>query len=61
LTNDVEYHSKIRNLVEELRIWKEKVKKIEDTVRKEKMTRKIQVEVLEKTEQENKRYSEILH
>jgi len=54
LTNDVEYHSKIRNLVEELRIWKEKVKRIEDTVKKEKLTRKIQVEVLTKTEEENK-------
>jgi len=40
--------------VEELRIWKEKVKRIEDTVKKEKLTRKIQVEVLTKTEEENK-------
>jgi hypothetical protein len=29
LTNDVEYHNKIKNLVEELRVWKEKVKKLE--------------------------------
>jgi hypothetical protein len=40
LTNDTENHNKIRNLVEELRVWKEKVKKLEKTVKKDKETRK---------------------
>lgn len=39
LTNDVEYHNKIKNLVEELRVWKDKVKKIEKACLKDKDTR----------------------
>ena len=40
LTNDSEYQTKIHGLVEELRVWKEKVRKIEKNTEKEKMTRK---------------------
>lgn len=40
LTNDVEYHTKIKNLVEELRIWKEKVKKLDKGIKKDEETRK---------------------
>ena len=62
LTNDVEYHNKIKNLVEELRIWKEKVKKIEKACNKDKETRKEQIERIKKIEEENKKYStEINH
>ena len=35
LANDTENQNKIRNMVEELRIWKEKVKKMEKTLVKE--------------------------
>jgi hypothetical protein len=40
LVNDVEFHSKIKNYVEELRVWKEKVKRIEKDTIKEGETRK---------------------
>lgn len=56
LTNDVEYHNKIKNLVEELRVWKEKVKKLEKKCQKDKETRKEQVERIKKIEDENKKY-----
>ena len=60
LANDTENHNKIRNMVEELRIWKEKVKKMEKTVKKDKETRKEQIERIKYIEEENKRYSEEL-
>ena len=58
LTNDVEYHNKIKNLVEELRIWKEKVKKIEKACTKDKETRKEQIERIKQIEEENRKYSQ---
>ena len=60
LTNDVESHTKIKNMVEELRVWKEKVKKLEKAVKKDKETRKDQIERIRKTEEENKKYLEEL-
>ncbi len=56
LTNDVENHNKIRNLVEELRVWKEKVKKLEKACKKDKETRKEQIERIKRTEEENLKY-----
>lgn len=56
LTNDVEYHNKIKNLVEELRVWKDKVKKIEKACLKDKDTRIEQIERIKKVEEENKKY-----
>ena len=56
LTNDVENHNKIRNMVEELRVWKEKVKKLEKACKKDKETRKEQIERIKRTEDENKKY-----
>lgn len=58
LSNDVCFHVKIKNLVEELRMWKEKVKKIEKVCNKNMETRKEQIERTKKTEEENRRYSE---
>ena len=60
LTNDVENHNKIRNLVEELRVWKEKVKKLEKACKKDKETRKEQIERIKRTEEENLKYQEEL-
>lgn len=56
LTNDTEYHNKIKNLVEELRVWKEKVKKLERQCEKDKDTRKEQIERIKKIEEENKKH-----
>lgn len=47
-------------MVEELRVWKEKVKKIEKKCLKEKETRKEQVERIKKIEEENKKYEDEL-
>jgi len=60
LVNDTECHNKIRNLVEELRVWKEKVKRLEAMTEKEKATRREQIEYIRKTEEENKKYQERL-
>jgi len=43
-------------MVEELRVWKEKVKKLEKACKKDKETRKEQIERIKKTEDENKKY-----
>mmetsp|Transcript_22719 Transcript_22719/g.21904 ORF Transcript_22719/g.21904 Transcript_22719/m.21904 type:complete len:95 (-) Transcript_22719:665-949(-) len=48
LSSGVEYHTKIKNLVEELRVWKDKVKKLEKRSQKDKETRKQQVEMIKK-------------
>jgi len=56
----MESQTKIKSLVEELRVWKEKVKKLEKAVKKDKETRKDQIERIRKTEEENKKYLEKL-
>lgn len=56
MTNDVENHNKIRNLVEELRIQKEKVKKLEKECKKDKETRRDQIERIKKIEDENAKH-----
>ena len=43
-----------------MRVWKDKVKKLEKTVKKDKETRKEQIERIKKTEEENKKYGEEL-
>ena len=60
LTNDVENHNKIRNMVEELRVWKEKVKKLEKMCKKDKETRKEQIERIKRIEEENRKYQDEL-
>jgi hypothetical protein len=47
-------------MVEELRVWKEKVKKLEKTCKKDKETRKEQIERIKLTEDENKKYKDEL-
>jgi hypothetical protein len=47
-------------MVEELRIWKEKVKKLEKNVKKDKETRKEQIERIKKIEEENRKYADEL-
>ncbi len=53
-------HNKIRNLVEELRVWKEKVKKLEKACKKDKETRREQIERIKRTEEENHKYQDEL-
>jgi uncharacterized coiled-coil protein SlyX len=56
LSNGVESHNKIRNLVEELRVWKEKVQSLKQSCKKNKETRLEQVERIKRVEQENARH-----
>ncbi len=47
-------------MVEELRIWKEKVKKLDKNLIKDKETRKDQIERIKRIEEENKKHSDAL-
>jgi uncharacterized protein YihD (DUF1040 family) len=44
LANEDEYQTKMKSLVDELRVWKEKVRKIEQQQEKEENSRKNQSE-----------------
>lgn len=44
LANEDEYHAKMKSLVDELRVWKEKVRKIELQQEREENSRKSQSE-----------------
>ena len=57
MTNGVDYQIKIKNLVEELRIWKEKVKKLEMDSMREEETRKEQLSRIKKIESENQKFN----
>jgi hypothetical protein len=52
----VDSHNKIRNLVDELRVWKEKVMGLELSCKKNKETRLEQIERIKRIEQENAKH-----
>ena len=47
-------------LVDELRIWKEKVKRIETQQEREELTRKAQSEKIQQVQEENKKYQSVI-
>jgi hypothetical protein len=47
MSNEEEFQAKMKTLVDELRVWKEKVKKLETQQDKEEQTRKFQTEKIQ--------------
>lgn len=47
MANEEEFQAKMKCLVDELRVWKEKVKRIETQQDKEEQTRKLQSEKIQ--------------
>ena len=60
LANEEEYQAKMKSLVDELRVWKEKVKKLETQQEKEENSRKNQSEKIQQVHEENKRYQTVI-
>lgn len=50
----------MKSLVDELRVWKEKVKKLETQQEKEENSRKNQTEKIQQVQEENKRYQNVI-
>jgi hypothetical protein len=60
MSNEEEFQAKMRTLVDELRVWKEKVKKLESQQDKEEQTRKFQSEKIVQVQEENKKYQTVI-
>ena len=56
MTNGQEFQHKIKSLIEDLRMWKDKNQKIEAAFEKDKETRQMQVEKIKDLEEKNKKY-----
>ena len=56
MANEEEFQAKMKSLVDELRVWKEKVKRLEMQQEKEEQTRKSQAEKIKQVQEENKKY-----
>jgi hypothetical protein len=56
VTNGQEYQSKIKQLMEDLRMWKDKNQKIEMAFEKDKETRAMQIEKIKDLEAKNKKF-----
>lgn len=56
MANEEEFQAKMKSLVDELRVWKEKVKRLEMQQEKEELTRKSQAEKIKQVQEENKKY-----
>ena len=56
VTNGQEFQHKIKSLMEDLRMWKDKNQKIEAAFEKDKETRQMQVEKIKDLEEKNKKY-----
>jgi uncharacterized protein YihD (DUF1040 family) len=56
LANEDEYQAKMKSLVDELRVWKEKVRKLEIKQEKEEISRKNQSEKIQVVQEENKKF-----
>ena len=60
VTNGQEYQNKIKYLIEDLRMWKDKNQKLDQVFEKDKETRQYQIEKIKSLETKNKEYQTVL-
>jgi len=56
MSNEDDYQSKLRGLVEELRVWKEKVRRLQEQQEKEEKSMENQQKMLVQIQEENEKY-----
>lgn len=60
MSNEEEYQQRLRNLVDELRVWKDKVRKLQEQQEKEEKSKATQSDVLNKMLEDNEKYKTMI-